>query len=737
LSTAFSTALTQIALIPRPGTAAASASSNPNVSTNNNYILNSSFQSVTWFGDLTLQLLNPDGTLSPQQWSAMQQLDCATTPWQANFTWAAGQVFNYGGQCYLVGTSYTSAATFNALNIDSLNTGVIAGAPVTRTIYTANTTKTALIPFAWGSLSTAQQAYFTEPAIAYNATAGTGLSQFCSTGTTGGCLTSAKQTNNTISPNGGRAGEALVKYLAGDRTYEGVDFRARAHVLGDIVSSEARYVQTPSFSYSDSGYASFQSLMSSRAAAVYVAANDGMLHAFNATNGQENWTYIPSAVLPNLYQLADLNYGQTHRFMTDATPEVGDICPTAPAATCSGSQWKTILVAGLNAGGKGYYALDITNPTSPVLLWEFNDSTLGYTYGNPRITKLQNGTWVVILSSGDNNSDGVGRIYVLNAATGAPITAINGNGIISTATGSAASPSGLSRMAVDVLYPLTDNTAQAVYAGDLLGNLWRFDVNNTIGGTGYDAQRLVSFIGSDGQAQPITDKPSVARINGTPVVFVGTGRYLGVSDIANTNAQSFYAVKDTYGSTSLLNPRATASGFVQQTLTATTCPTGSSTSQCSPGQSVYTSSNNTVNWTTNNGWFIDFPNSGERSVTDPSLGLGTLAFTTIKPIVTTSDPCGSGAVNNAQSYLYYLNYLTGAAVTGANSVIGISLGAGLATRPVLVKMADGSVRALIRQASGALGSGTDMGFTNNFTAPITPSIAGTVRRVSWRELNGM
>ena len=106
----------------------------------------------------------------------------------------------------------------------------------------------------------------------------------------------------------------------------------------------------------------------------------------------------------------------------------------------TGSAWKTILVAGLNAGGKGYYALDITDPDNPVALWEFTDTNMGLTYGNPVITKRANGTWVVAVSSGYNNTtgDGQGRIYLINAATGALVTSL------STGVGSSpASPSGL------------------------------------------------------------------------------------------------------------------------------------------------------------------------------------------------------------------------------------------------------------------------------------------------------
>ena len=232
----------------------------------------------------------------------------------------------------------------------------------------------------------------------------TGLSQFC---TSGICLTSAEQTN--------AAGAPLVNYLRGDRTNEGTFFRARKHVLGDIVSSEARYVKAPQFSYSDPGYSAYKTAQSSRQAAVYVASNDGMLHAFNADTGRELWAYIPEMVLPELYRLADKNYSQNHRYFVDGTPEVGDVC-TSNCTNPATAVWKTILVGGLNGGGKGYYALDITNPASPVLLWEFTARQYGVLLRQSAHHQAEDRR---MGGSADLRlqqlADGVGHLFVLNA----------------------------------------------------------------------------------------------------------------------------------------------------------------------------------------------------------------------------------------------------------------------------------------------------------------------------------
>ena len=212
---------------------------------------------------------------------------------------------------------------------------------------------------------------------------------------------------------------------------------------------------------------------------VYVASNDGMLHAFNGGDstdpnaGQEAWAIIPREVLPRLNRLADTNWAQLHEYTVDATPTVGDVY--------DGTAWHTIMIAGLNKGGRAYYAVDITNPDSPVMLWEFNttnDPDLGYTFGNPVISKLEDGRWVVFATSGLNNvtpGDGKGYLYVLDAMTGSIIYKI-GTGVGNTTT-----PSGLTKIRNWVDNGAVDNTTKRVYGVDIQGHIWRFDVNNHLG----------------------------------------------------------------------------------------------------------------------------------------------------------------------------------------------------------------------------------------------------------------
>jgi type IV pilus assembly protein PilY1 len=736
--------LRSIANVPRAGTAAAAASSNPNVSTSDNYVFSSSYESVTWWGEVSRQQIDDVGALSVPNWSAMRLLDCATTPWKPNTAYVgswdsvslipagpalSGNVFNYGGKCYVVKSNYTSGASFDAVGAtgDGANTQVInadeaalskvpAAVPGGRTIFTKGSS--GLIAFNWAALGSLQS-YFQKPWITYTTTTtvSTGLSQFCTPNSATNCLSATDQT--------AAQGQALVNYLRGDRTNEGTLFRQRIHVLGDIVASEGRYVKAPLFNYSDSGYGTFKTANASRDGVVYVAANDGMMHAFDAVTGQERWAYIPSMVVPDLYKLADMNYATQHQFFVDNTPEVGEICGNATGTNCAGTEWKTIVVGGLNRGGKGYYALDVTDPThDPVLLWEFSDSRLGYTYGNPRITKLKSGQWVVLLSSGYNNSDGKGYLFVLDAKTGAPITAINGDGTISTGASS-----GAVRISAHVKAGDTDNTTDAVYGGDASGNLWRFDINDSIGPLGFEAQKLVSFVDSNGVAQPITAKPVTATINGSTVIFVGTGRYLGITDIGDTRVQSFYAVKDLGTATTYGNPRTAINGFVQRTMTSGLCASG--VVGCTQGQSIRTTDPNAVDvdWATQSGWFVDFLTGGERAATDPSLGLGTLVFTTNLPSISSGTACGDPSKAVTNSFLYAFNYITGKAVEGASNVAGVSLGNGTVTRPVLIELADGTVRTLTRISNGSQGGNTIVG-----KPPIAAGKGTGLRKVSWREL---
>ena len=231
---------------------------------------------------------------------------------------------------------------------------------------------------------------------------------------------------------------------------------------------------------------------------VYVGANDGMLHAFNAATGAEAWAYIPTIVMPYLYKLADAGYATNHRFYVDGPITVGD--------AYNGSAWKTVLIGGLGGGGKGFYALDVTDPANPKALWEFSssdDDDMGYSYGNPILTKRNSdGKWVVLVTSGYNNTggDSKGRLYVLDAFTGAQLSEIITDNSVTDPD-----VSGIGKVNNFVINTLVDNTTQYVYGGDLGGSLWRFDIDDET------SQRLGKTSATTGN-QPITVRPELARV---------------------------------------------------------------------------------------------------------------------------------------------------------------------------------------------------------------------------------
>ena len=537
------------------------------------------------------------------------------------------------------------------------------------------------------------------------------MAQFCTVGPY--CLPAATQSL--------AAGEPLVRFIAGERTNEGAIadptkyFRQRTSVLGDIVNSEAVFVGPPNRRYTDGAYASFKATNASRPRVLYVGANDGMLHAFNASTGQELWAFVPTAVLPNLYRLADKEYANKHRYYVDSTPTVQDMV--------IGGQWRTVLVGGLGAGGRAYYALDVTDPANPVALWEFsssNNSNLGFTFGKPIIGKLDDssGTWAVFVTSGYNNvspGDGRGHVFVLNAATGALIRTI------STTAGSTGTPSGLAHLRAWYDNASRDPTVARLYGGDNLGNLWRFDVNDNVGAAGFDAQRLAILTDGSGNLQPITSRPELGKVGSNVMVYVGTGRYLGTSDLSNTAQQSIYAVKDRMTAQDYGNIRQPTPNFVQQTMVLGTCPAGSD--YCNANDAVRTiPAPQPVNLAVNGGFFVDLPVTSERVNTEPVLAFGTLLVTS--NIIESSNVCRVGG----SSWLNLLDYRTGASVPGTSNLAAVQISNGIASRVQVYVLPNGTARGGI-VTSDKPGTVTSKKFKRD--AEVTDT-----RRHSWREVEG-
>lgn len=532
------------------------------------------------------------------------------------------------------------------------------------------------------------------------------------------------------SPPGPSDGAAVINYLRGDRSGEvSQTYRTRAHLLGDIVNAEPVIVRRPFMNYADNGYSAFKSATSSttRTRVVLQGANDGMLHAFNAATGAEEWAYVPRLLWGNLKFLTS-RQDFVHRYFVDATPVYDDINFRETAGATGPMDWGTLLVGGLGAGGRGYYALNLTSTTATAesgtnsmaskVLWEFprpstpaaTAANIGNSFGKPVITKRSDGNWVVVVTSGYNNGndtggDGVGRLYILNPRTGDVISTL------STGVGTADDPSGLGPLAVYVENVDVDNTAVAAYAGDLKGNVWHFNLNT---GT---VTRIATLTDPSGQPQPITAVPELTAVtvNGTKkhVLLIGTGKYLGDTDIpgavgANyeaTQTQSVYVLFVNPSSPTTINPL--RNSLAAQTVTAsgnTLTATQTSVSLCGTDAVQ--------------GWYADLPTTGQRVVTDISLARRIAAITINLP---SNEVCTPGG----RSWFMEMSY---AAASGGCDISVTAqfedLGNALASRAVLAQLSTGRVIGLIRKSDTSTVK-KDIG---------GPAGGSTTRRMSWREL---
>ncbi|MGM9488810.1 pilus assembly protein [Ideonella sp. YS5] len=371
----------------------------------------------------------------------------------------------------------------------------------------------------------------------------------------------------------GQSAANFVSYLRGDTTKEvgsGGVYRKRSFLLGDIVDSKVEIVAAPSFPYFDKynpGYSGFKGSYAKRDTIVYVGANDGMMHAFDGsltstTKGTERFAYIPSFTYGDnsatsdryfgTYGLASLgNPSYSHHYFVNATPKQFDVdLANAAGSTSNNTNWRTLLIGGMGKGGKGYYAIDVTDPSTWTsesavagkVLWEFTDSRMGYTFGDAHVVKTAKYGWVVILPSGYNNSDGKGYIFIVNPGTGALLQAI------ATPSGDTSSPINLAHIRA-FINDYDDYTADSVYAADLRGNLWRFDLT---GSDTYAAPtKIATLTNASGDLLPTTTPPllGVDPTTKKRYVMVGTGQQLSDSDINSTTLQAFYAIVDGTGDT--------------------------------------------------------------------------------------------------------------------------------------------------------------------------------------------
>ncbi len=520
-------------------------------------------------------------------------------------------------------------------------------------------------------------------------------------------------------------GQDRLDYVRGsdnDELQNGGDMRDREYKLGDIADSEPIYVGAPASLYPDDieaeSYLAFASASdaTNRAHVLYVGANDGMLHGFDATTGAELFGYVPRAVYPNLPRLTTLNYRDNHRYFVNGGPTVADVY--------IGSEWRTVLVGGLAAGGAGVFAIDVTDPerlkasessAADLVLWDITGADtgfgdLGFTFSKPAVVRMPDGTfggkWVAIFGNGyhDDPLDTRGKavLYFVDVADGT---------LLGSVVAQSGPGNGLSSVA-PVDYD-GDAKVDYIYAGDLKGNLWRFEPNGasawkvSFGGAPLfmngtpdvtttetlptevcttkteqvcvrtkkgkcvawkDVTNVVchwedmeSTTVTPGEYQPITVRPEVIRhsLGGVMVLF-GTGSFYrdgeGIPKTDVTNA--FYGVWDRLR----------------------TDETGEIRTQHLLGQRIVEETNlngfdlrvttgNPIKWHTDTGKPTDFPPStqlgwylellkpdgtgqGELQVTDPLVRGGRVIFTTMIPSPAACDFGGDG-------WLMELDALTG------------------------------------------------------------------------------
>jgi type IV pilus assembly protein PilY1 len=491
----------------------------------------------------------------------------------------------------------------------------------------------------------------------------------------------------------------IFDYVRGDDSNEqrnGGTLRDRTTKLGDVVHSSPVYEP-------DTG-------------TLYFGANDGMLHAVDALTGAERFAYVPGGVdYSELATLADRDYA--HKFFVDGELAISTVLQTPG---------KRILVGLLGRGGRAgsptVYALDVTDPTSfnaSDVLWEFQDPDLVNALGRPLITKLNNGETGVIIGNGYNSSTDRSALFVLNVETGALLSKID------TGQGSAATPNG---MATPKGWDYDRNgTVDLVYAGDLLGNVWRFNLSSNDPNVWDDAgSRFVLHVARDagGNRQPITGAMSIGLhpLTFERWVFFGTGRYLSATDPPSKAVQSWYGLIDRSATIANRTP------LRQRTITTETTIAG---------RTVRTFSTATAgDMIGKQGWYLDLltppypPGTpeGERMVTDSILFGGILLASSIIPTASLCDADVKGFVNAIDPF------------TGANLTV-----------PYFDSNGDGSVDAndVVSTPGGPVPAGSiDLGggFTTNPVVVDNVLLAGGIvksvnvadpsyaGRISWREL---
>ncbi|HOM14768.1 MAG TPA: PilC/PilY family type IV pilus protein, partial [Rubrivivax sp.] len=430
----------------------------------------------------------------------------------------------------------------------------------------------------------------------------------------------------------------VVDYLRGARSGEGSTFRTRTSLIGAVINAEPVLARDEKM--------------------VYLASGEGMLHAFDTVTGNEEWAYAPPDVLAGMG--ASAVRGWVFQTLLDATPVYGKL-----------SGGSKMLIGGLGAAGRSYYALDVSSPknlsataAAAQFKWVFpaagdatNRALMGYTVGKPVIVKTTPTTDRILVTSGYDNGqaigDGKGRLWVLDTS---------GNVIKSFVTSASASAGDEAGLAHVSAFKEADGTVRYAYGGDLKGNLWRFDLQKA-GSTDIAADLVAVLKDGSGNPQPVTAAPELTAVGGKRVILIGTGRLLDIGDFGSSKTQSFYAIADDAAAAPLTNAR---SSLVKQVYTRGGSPELSA---------------NTVNWATGRGFYFDLP-AGEQANTDPIVTYGAVTFVTNK---------NGGADCSQQSYLYLVDIKSGTAVPGSTFVADTISTNATSSRVITLRVVNGKI----------------------------------------------
>jgi type IV pilus assembly protein PilY1 len=528
-------------------------------------------------------------------------------------------------------------------------------------------------------------------------------------------LSALDQGSRAVINGGPTTGQQNADYVAGSQAREvrqGGTLRDRDSLLGDIANSSPMYVQDNEM--------------------IYVGANDGMLHAFSAKDrgapgkavgGQELFAYVPAGIdFAALGTLSDPQYSPNHRYFVD-----GPVVVTSQAQAAG----KNYLVATLGRGGNGLFALDVTDPTgfgAGDVLWDLTGGALGddmgRVLGEPLIVTLNDAdaTRAVIVANGINSSNGHSVLFVLNLATGAVIrkfdTGVGGDNGLSAPRGADTDGNG---------------TIDYVYAGDLKGNVWKFDLHaGTTAEWGIaNDKAMFTAVDAGGTAQPITAGLAIARdpATGKIWVFAGTGSFIESGDVTDEDVQSLYGLIDNdYGAADSDVP-IVRSDLAERNIVAV----GISDA----GDRIRGFEDSAALPSGVRGWYVDLDYpvaTGERVVSNPRVqGTVLLAASLVPPETGTCDAGGSGFINALDAFTgtslsapyFDVNndgkYDDGDKIADAGgnlvAVGSIDLGVGMPTLPTLIEKL-----LVVGGSKGTLGS-----------VSMNPQ-GGAARRISWREI---